>query len=376
MTGPSLRTTVAVPYEANAVPKGARNSRSFVFRASVPIEIEIVRNPATAVLCRDERARETVYLGHDASLWLPVAASPNFGGHAIAAEDALRRLTRGLGFCDGGHYDNPFLHVADGRLKPGDFAAIGPIEDAALRSVESTGLAAAGAAARRLARDFLLTEDGRLLRRSVGPFWGQYTQDDLSIIPFDFKMPSGPDMFACTRVAEAMEFRAREHPRRSMNRRGMVDILEPGCVPDHDAHVAARSVLRTECAAWMADVAPLASASVALLAEQAQRGYERVHGRRIADLSHKDRRTLPAPASAVPPTPEQIVEAVDAMRLFVTEMPGSHEDEEILGVCDNWRSVYEDLAGRAIRRFDAFERHRLPDPEGVPQIDSAPSASA
>ena len=376
MNAPRHRTTVAVPYEAIAVPRGARNARSFVFRAEVPIEIEMVRDPQTAVLCRDERARDTAYLGHAASLWLPVAASPHLGGRAVAAEEALRRLTRGLGFCDGGHYDNPFLHVADDRLKPLDFAAIGPIEDAGLRSVVSSGLASAAAAAQRLARDFLLTEDGRLLRRSVGPFWGQYSADDLSIIPFDFKMPSGSDMFACTRMAEAMEFRAQEHPRRNMNRRGMVEILAPGCVPDHDAHVAAKSVLRTECAAWMGDVAPLSSPSVAQLAERAQRGYERVHGRQIADLSHRDRRTLPAPASAVPPTPEQIVEAVDAMRLFVIEMPGSHDDEEILGVCDNWRSVYEDLAGRAIRRFDAFERHRLPDPERAPQIDLAPSPSA
>ena len=110
---------------------------------------------------------------------------------------------------------------------------------------------------------------------------------------------------------------------------------------------------------------------MAALAERATRGYERVHGLGIDILSDRNRRNLPTPPSALPPTLEEIVEAVDAMRLFVAEMPGSIGSEEVRDVCDKWRSVYEDLAGRACRRFEQFERPRLPDPEGVPDFGIA-----
>ena len=371
MTGTRHRTVVAVPYNAMAVPKGGRIARPFVFRTDVPVEIEVVRDPPTAVVSCDELVRETAYLGHAGSLWLPVATASHAGAPPIAAEEALRRMGRGLGFGDANSSENPFLHVGPDRLHPDAFVAKGTIEDVALRSVASTDLAWTTAAAQRIAADLLLTEDGRLLRRSVGPLWGQYTADDLHIIPANFQLPSGPELFACTRLAEAKEFWTQEHPRKSMRLRGTVEIHEPGCIPDHDAHIVARSVLRRECAAWLGDVAPCASPSVAALAERATRGYERVHGLGIDILSDRNRRNLPTPPSALPPTPEEIVEAVDAMRLFVAEMPGSIGSEEIRDVCDKWRSVYEDLAGRACRRFEQFERPRLPDPEGVPDFGIA-----
>lgn len=373
MTGTRHRTVVAVPYNAMAVPKGGRIARPFVFRADVPIEIEVVRDPPTAVVCRDEFARETAYLGHAGSLWMPVQTGAHRGAPPIAAEEALRRMARGLGFDGVNSSENPFLHVGTDRIHPGAFVAKGTIEEAALRSVASTDLAWTTAAAQRIAADLLLTEDGRLLRRSVGPLWGQYTADDLHIIPVDFQLPSGPELFACTRLAEAREFWTQEHPRKSMRLRGTVEIHDADCIPDHDAHIVARSVLRRECAAWLGDVAPCASPSVAALAERAMRGYERVHGLGIDILSDKNRRNLPTPPSALPPTPEEIVEAVDAMRLFVAEMPGYVGGVEARDICDGWRKVYEDLAGRACRRFEQYERPRLPDPEGVPDLGIAPS---
>lgn len=373
MTGTRHRTVVAVPYNAMAVPKGGRIARPFVFRTDVPVEIEVVRDPPTAVVSCDELVRETAYLGHAGSLWRPVATGPEKNAPPIAAEEALRRMGRGFGFWDVNSSENPFLHIGTDRLHPGAIVTKGAIEEAALRSVVSTDLAWTIAAAQRIAADLLLTEDGRLLRRSVGPLWGQYTADDLHIIPVDFQLPSGPELFACTRLAEAKEFWTQEHPRKSLRLRGTVQINDPGCIPDHDAHIVARSVLRRECAAWLGDVAPCASPSVAGLAERAVRGYERVHGLGIDILSDRNRRNLPTPPSALPPTPEEIVEAVDAMRLFVAEMPGSIGSEEVRDVCDRWRSVYEDLAGRACRRFEQFERPRLPDPEGVPDFGLAPS---
>lgn len=365
--------TVSVPYRATGVPKGGRIARPHVFRASVAVAIEIVRDPATAVLCSDEFGRETAYLGHARSLWRPITEGRHKGGAVVSAELALSRMKDGLGLDRLDDVENPFLHLGDRKILPGFFAGKGAIEDAELRSIEWTDRDATVAAAQRLAGDLLLTEDGRLLRRSPGPFWGQYTSEALHLIPSEFTLPAGPEVFACTRLEEAKEFLASEHPGRWIPQRGRAIVLDPECVPDHDAHIAARSLCRRECASWLELVMPLATHDVAVLAQAAITGYERLHGLGIEVLTSKDGRNLPTPASAIAPTPVQIAEAVDAMRDFVEAMPGPISDEKVEDVCRNWRSVFADLAGRAIRRYDAFERHRLPDPRGVPDIGAVPS---
>lgn len=367
------RMIVSVPHQAMGVPKGGRVPRPFVFRTHVPIAIEVARDPAVAVLCRDDQGRETAYFGHGDALWLPITGGLHRGAPPLAAEVALRRLERGLAFDDLNACENPFLHVGAKRILPSFFVTQGTLEEEQLRSVASTDLEEVVPAAHRIAADFLLTQDGRLLRRSPGPFWGQYSDDALHMIPSTFGLPSGPEVFACSRLEEALEFRRAEYPEKSMRIRGTVRIHAPGCVPDNDAWIAARSLCRREFANWFGHVAPLATPEVAAIASQAAAGYERIHGLGIDVLTSKDRRNDPTPPSTVPPMPVQIAEAVDAMRAFVAQMPGPIGDDEVEGVCRQWRGAFEDISGRAIRRYDAFERHRLPDPEGVPEIDPVPS---
>lgn len=367
------RMIVSVPYRASGVPKGGRIARPHVFRASVPVAIEIVRDPATAVLCRHEHGRETSYLGHDRSLWRPVTEGLHRGCKTVPAEIALSRIESGLGLDKLDQVENPFLHLGERKILPGFFADKVAVENADMRSVEWTDRDSMAAAAQRIAGDLLLTTDGRLLRRSPGPFWGQYSGDDLHLIPSDFSLPSGPEVFACNRLDEAMEFLAAEGGSRSVALRGRATIHMPECIPDHDAWIAARSLCRRQFASWFAYVAPLATEEVVLLARSAADGYERIHGLGIETMTSKDGANLPTPASATAPSPLHIAEAVDALRDFVASMPGPIGDAEVEGVCSQWRSVFADLAGRAIRRYDAFERHRLPDPQGVPDLDAVPS---
>lgn len=367
------RMIVSVPYRASGVPRGGRIARPHVFRASVPVAIEIVRDPATAILCRHEHGRETAYLGHGSALWRPVTEGLHRGSVPVPAEIGLGRLEAGLGLDRMDQVENPFLHLGERKILPGFFADKVAAENADMRSIEWTDHDATAAAAQRIARDLLLTTDGRLLRRSPGPFWGQYTAEDLHLIPSDFSLPTGPEVFACNRLEEAMEFLASEGRSRNVALRGRATIHMPECIPDHDAWIAARSLCRRQFASWFGYVAPLASKDVALLARAAADGYERIHGLAIETLASKDGANLPTPVSATAPSLTQIAETVDALRDFVAAMPGPIGDAEVEDVCRQWRSVFEDLAGRAVRRYDAFERHRLPDPRGVPDLDAVPS---
>lgn len=367
------RLAVAVPYRATVVPKGARHPRVETFRAFVPVDIEIVADPDVAVMCRNRFDRTSTYHGHAGTLWHVVPTGWQNGSVPLQAEEALRRMSAGLDFDTTGTVANPFLDLSPKRTHPAEFRMVRTIEETSIRSFHGDNLAEISAAARRLAAEMILTRDGRIMRRSPGPFWGCHVAGRLEPMSVTFGLPlAKPDHFACNRLAEAKEFQRGERPG-FVSVQGEIEILAPECVPDRDAEVAARAVCQRGFAPWFAHVGPLASPSVAELAERAAAGFERIHGMPREILAEEASRQWPTPAGAVPPTSADIVDAVESLRLFASEMPGPIDDPEVEAVCANWRSVFQDLAGRALRRYDDFERDRLPDPEGVPELDPSPS---
>ncbi len=367
------RLAVAVPYRATVVLKGARIPRTETFRAYVPVEFEVVADPDVAVVCRNRFDRSSTYHGHAGTLWHALTCGWQEGSAPMKAEEALRRMSAGLGFDDAGGAANPFLQLRPKPMGPLDFRMARTIEETAIRSFHGDDLAEVSAAARRLAAEMILTRDGRIMRRSPGPFWGCHVAGRLEPMPATFGLPTAkPDHFACNRLAEAKEFQRGERPG-FVSVQGEIEILAPECVPDRDAEVAARAVCQRGFAPWFAHVGPLASPSVAELAQRAAAGFERIHGMPREILAEEASRQWPTPAGAVPPTFAEIVDAVESLRLFASEMPGPIDDPEVEAVCANWRSVFQDLAGRALRRYDDFERDRLPDPEGVPELGPAPS---
>ena len=360
------RVEVAIPYVASVVPKGGRRPRDVFFRTSTAVEIEVVRPPQVAVICGDGHDR-IVYRGHAGSLWLPVDLFGRPDVAAFSVEDALRCFADGLPLGRSGDVDNPFLRLCREPMSPLMFRGLGPLEDRLLRSVESDGRTEMVAAACRVAEDFLLTPDGALLRRSHGPFWGTSNLDRVDLWSYVFDLPPGrSDHFAFHRREEAIEF-ARNVGYGEVTVHGDIEIVDSDCNPDRDAQITAQAIFRREVVPWFDVVMPAASPEVRELGERAMKAFERIHGLPL-DFMKDMGRHMPTPAGAIPPTPIEIAQGVEALRAFVDEMPGPGSDPNLVRTCEDWRRVFAGMTGLAIRRYDDHERHRLPDPQGIPDL--------
>lgn len=360
------RVPIAIPYVASIVPKGGRRPRDQFFRTTATVEIEVVRTPPVAVICRDGNDR-IQYRGHAGSLWLPLDLFEQPDDAPLGADDAFRAMAEGLRLGSREHVDNPFLRLCREPISPVVFRGLGTLEDRLLRSVESDERAEMAAAASRVAEDFLLTTDGTLLRRSPGPFWAATGVDRIELMAYVFDLPPGrSDHFAFHRREEAVEF-GTDVGTGELVVRGDIEIIDPDCVPDHDAETTARAIFRREVLPWFDTVMPIASSDVTELGERSMKAFERIHGLPFAFMKDMGRH-MPTPAGVVPPTPMEIAQGVEALRAFVREMPRGRSDREFDRTCAGWRSVFEGMTGLAVRRYDRHERHRLPDPEGIPDL--------
>lgn len=364
------RIPVAIPYVASIVPKGGRRPRDQFFRTSTTVEIEVVQEPPVAVICRDGHD-ETAYRGHAGSLWLPVDLFERRDDAPFDVENAFRCFADGLRLGRSGDIDNPFLRLCREPMSPLAFRGLGQLEERLLRSVESDGRAEMCAAASRVAEDFLLTTDGTLLRRSPGPFWGTGNVDRIDLWSYAFDLPPGrSDHFAFHRREEAIEF-ARNVGHGEVVVHGDIEIVDPDCTPDRDAEATAQAIFRREVVPWFDAVLPTASPQVLELGKRAMKAFERIHGLPLAFMEGVGR-FMPTPAGAVPPTPIEIAHGVEALSAFIDQMPGGGTDLKLDRTCADWRSVFFGMTGLAMRRYDDHERHRLPDPAGVPDL-SIPS---
>lgn len=360
------RVVAAVPHLATIVPKGARRQRDEIFRTSVAVDIEVVPDPPVAVIVRD-RGMTVSYQGHAGALWLPVRPFGDPNQAPLGVEELVDCLAVGRRPGTTGEIDNPFLRLCREPLSPDMFRRLGAVEDRILKSIEGDDRAEVAAAAGRVADDFLFTTGGAVLRRSPGPFWGAYARDRLGPVACQFDIPlNQPDQFAFHRLDEAIEF----HSNVGLGRvdvSGAIEIVDADCVPDRDAEFVARSIFRKDVAAWFETVMPVASPEVRALGERSIEAFERIHGLPLKTMADVRTRSRPTPAGALPPTPIEIVEGVDALCAFVHGMPGGDEPE-LNVTCASWKSLFVGMTGLAVRRFDAHERHRLPDPEGIPDL--------
>lgn len=369
------RVVVRVPYRAYATPKGARVPRMLLFKQEVPVEIEVVRDPPVAVRCLAWTGTRQDLIGHRGALWLPFGHDAERGPSPGQAEATLQAMADGE--YTGNHgcsLANPFALIGLERNPPNlTVHDQGAIESAALRSVDWTDADEMAVAAQRVARDILLTADGRLLRRSPGPTW-QCFENRLYAALGSFQHPIPHSQhFGCLRREESGAWWAQVSGMSRVAAVGEIEVALPGFVEDHDALLAARTVLRADYAAWVGQVAAVASPAVLELAARVDEGYRLVHGlAREAYAIAGDGRT---PVDAVAPSPADCLAAVDDLRLFVADMPGTTEDRIMPTVCRDWRNVFDMGSALALHRFDEMERPRITVAETESDRGLVPSIS-
>jgi hypothetical protein len=359
------RLRVPIPHVAGVIPRGARNPRSICFRTEAVVDVRTVAASELeiAVVTGGEPGgnRRREYLGHDGALWLPCVAG---SGAPVAGATILGAITEGVSFFAG--MQNPFLQVGpDLRIR--DFAQARPIEAMALRQIVQDDREDRIARAARVADDFLLVDDGRILRRSVGPFW----RCGEGVRPFiaspEWELPTmDATYFAITRDMEVAEFAASEW---GMDVSGdFLEIREPGFVPDHDGQVAARAVVNFQVMQWVTQLSGGPSADdedvLATL-----RAAGKLYGRDHAVLSKGLRDYATCPGKP-PVAAEDLVTAVEGVRAFFgggfEHRNSAHRDAfEIV------RKLFEKSYGPALGRWDVYERDRLNVAEVAPDLPPA-----
>jgi hypothetical protein len=365
------RISIAVPFRAQATPKGARAAREIVCRTAMPADVRVA--PADAMVpavvsrawdFKPEAAR--TYYGFDGDLWLRVPDTSS-NDEVLSVERAVADLASGRGYL--GTMANPFLRVGERNVPMYKFVEAKPLEDLRLRVLESEDSARALPNAVRLAQDLLLCEDGYCYRRSVGPYVEVVGAEGMRLVSGEFEPPRSAvyQPFCIARLEEAAEWGATVSDLFDGTLDGDVSILDRSFLPVHDAMSVALCVGDPSYGGWIAETSEGRDAEVLLSSDAALRGMARLRGVEVATLlaGHKDRTEWPL--GVEPPTPEEIVGAVDATRHhFEHHMDGFGEIRgSQLG--SSYRALFERRMEATLARFDMCERGRLlpdaPHPE-------------
>jgi hypothetical protein len=357
------RISIAVPFRAQATPKGARAPREIVCRTVLPTDVRVA--PAGAMVpavvsrgwnYRPEAAR--TYYGFDGDLWLRVPDTSS-NDEVLSVEKAVADLARGKGYV--GTMANPFLRVGELNIPLYKFADAKPLEDLRLRTLEGEDSARALASAVRLADDFLLCGDGYCYRRSVGPHVEVLGAEGMRIVSGEFEPPRGAvyQPFCIARLEEAAEYGATVTDRFDGALDGEVSFLDRSFLPDHDAMSVALCVGDPSYGDWIAGTAEGRDAEVLLSSDAALRGMARLRGVEVATLlaGHRDRTEWPL--GVVPPSAEEIVATVDATRHYF-----EHHMDGFAGVRggqtgSGYRELFQRRMEATLARFDMCERGRL-----------------
>lgn len=375
----SARVEISVPYRALVVPRGARTAREVVYRAPLVVDVPLVApgDLAVAASCTDIPARYTNdmprldYLGHDASdgLWLPMNDydDPEL---LLRVETAMHRLAVGTEELEDGE-PNPFALVGPRPISKMDFLRAKSIDDVFLREHVEDERQTCLAAASALASDLMFCDDGRVFRRSPGPFYGSFEGKTVDLVAARFSLPKGlQHPFGAARLAEAVECFAMLVPDRRPVTRGNVEIRHPELMPDLDALLTARlatprywaKMFRT--AVEGEAVGHVVAAEAAIAAGARIRGLDpHFHASGSSDVD--------ASAAGIrPPGAQELVDAVELNRafaenhLFAAATPASAA--VVTAVRDLWRQTVEPQ----LTRWDVFERDRLPVIEVAPDLDA------
>ncbi|MDE4914057.1 hypothetical protein PQI07_25635 [Methylobacterium sp. 092160098-2] len=359
------RIRVPIPHVAHVVPRGARNPRPICFRTEtvVGIRTAAASDLVIAVVTGGETGgnRRREYLGYDGALWLPCVAG---SGMPVDGATILGAIGEGVTFFAG--MQNPFLLVGpDLRIR--DLAQARSIDSMALRQIVEDDREDRIARAARVADDFLLVDDGRILRRSVGPFWRCGEGINPFIASPEWELPTmNATYFAITRDLEVAEFAASEW---GMNISGdFLELREPGFVPDHDGQVAARAIVSFQVIQWLTQLSGGPSADdedVLATLRAAGKLYGRDHS--VLSKGLRDYQTCPGKP---PVAAEDLVTAVEGVRAFFgggfKHRNSAHRDAfEIV------RNLFEKSYGPALGRWDVYERERLDVAEAAPDLPPA-----
>jgi hypothetical protein len=360
-------------------------SREVVYRAPLVVDVPVAARGdlAVAASCTDIPARYTNdvprcdYLGRDGAdgLWLPMVDydDPDL---LLRVETAMRRLAVGSEELEDGE-PNPFALVGRRPISRMDFLRARSIDDALLREHVEDDRPAALASAAALASDLMFCDDGRVLRRSPGPFYGSFEGRTVDLVATRFALPKGlKHPFGAQRLAEAVECFQMMVPDRPPSTRGTVEIHRPESMPDLDALLAARMATPRYWAKLFRSAVEGEAAEHRVAAESAIAAGARIRGLDPDFHASGSSDIDPTAAGIRPPAPNDLVDAVETTRAFAENHLFASDSPVSAAVLSSLRDLWRQTMEPQITRWDVFERDRLPVAEVAPDLDRpAPGAA-
>jgi hypothetical protein len=375
----SARVELSVPYRAVVVPRGARVAREVVYRASLVVDVPVVARAdlSVAASCTDIPARYTndvprcEYLGHDEAdgLWLPMADydDPDL---VLRVETAMRRLAVGSEELEDGE-PNPFALVGHRPISKMNFLRARSIDDVILREHVEDDRTASLASAAALASDLMFCDDGRVLRRSPGPFYGSFEGRTVDLVATRFSLPKGlQHPFGAARLAEAVECFAMMVPDRRPETRGTVEIHRPEQMPDLDALLTARLATPRYWAKMFRAAVEGEAVEHRVAAEAAIAAGARIRGLDPDFHASGSSDVDPSAAGFALPGARDLVDAVELSRAFAENHLFSAASPVSAAVLTSLRDLWSQTMEPQLTRWDVFERDRLPVAEAAPELEA------
>lgn len=357
------RVRIEIPafYRAGVVPKGARNPRTMVFRMQVPVDIEVVRSAdlaigARAVMPKDAGVYD--YLVHGSRLFVPVRAGWDPSTPPLRVDEGLANLAAGRDLHPETGVANPFARIGPRWISVEARAGVGRIDEMFLRSVEWEEREALVAEIHRLAADFRIDDQGRLLRASPGPHWGAFNVWSMEPNPCLYDPPRGvSSMFHATRKEEARDHLTRHMSgkiRMSHSVYGGIEIGDVGALPDRDALNTVYGLFNARMFPIVNEASHAHDEGLRALADPVLRGFELLWGA-SASIMADPRFRWAVPFGLPAPEPARLVACVDDLRTLIAVLR-PREDLVDRGVQDDGAVA---LFRAALVRWDEYEQPRL-----------------
>jgi hypothetical protein len=365
-----IRIDIPTFYRAGVVPKGARNPRTMVFGMQVPVDIEVVRAADLAVGARAVMPKNGGvydYLVHGSRLFVPVRAGWEPSTPALRAEEGLASFAANRDLHPETGVANPFARIGPRWISADDRAGVGRIDEMFLRSVEWDERESLAAEIHRLAADFRVDDQGRLLRASPGPHWGAFNVWSVEPNPCLYDPPRGvSSMFHAARKEEA-----RDHLTRHMSGKvrmshtvyGDIEIGDVGALPDQDALNTAYGLFSPRIFGIVNEAAQAQDEDLRALAEHAVRGFELLWGSPrsiVADLRFRWAVPFGMPA----PEPARLAACVEDLRALIAELR-PRDDPVDRGANDEGAIAH---FRAALVRWDEYEQPRLVLDDPAPDL--------
>lgn len=369
------RIRIAIPayYRASVVPRGARLPRPRAFRTTVPVDIAVARSADLAVAARASSPKlggTYEYFSHGSRLYVPVRAGWAPGSPPLPAETGLANIAAGLDLHPGSSLPNPFAHVGPRWVMGPDREQARPIDDMVLRSVVRDEREAVTAEIHRLAADFLVDDEGRLLRASPGPHWASFNVWSIEPNPCLYDPPVGqPTMFHSSRKDEAYDHLVRHRSKGSHSAIGTIDVLDGSVLPDRDAVHVVYGLYRRDLFDLVNGANLSRDPGLARLAAPVVAAFEQLWGWPWTIIADPRFRWV-VPHGIRTPDAERLAVCVEDLRYLVAEASGRMEGNEL----DAWRGGPAPLWRESLLRWDAFELPRLLPEDPAPDLEAPPGA--